>query len=343
MTTGIQRFFPRAWTASWCMIAAIIVVAGCHSFSAAEEQPVPELSWKSPSALSDADRAYSECRYQDAIRLYTEACKDLSEQSAALLGRGMAREMVNQTPKAIEDYSKAIEVDRENYRAMENLAGIYERDGKHISEAVKLYRHALNLDPRPEWKETLAVWIAILETRLQPQTSSAVGCWHLANKKANAGAAQEAQALYTKAIGLNPAMFQAYYGRGILRRKMGHLSGAIADFEAAVSISPTFRGGFVQKGLTHEQMGDRVQARQDLEKAARADPRDPEALYHLARFLENANEPGRAAQLYQGALGLRPKPELRKLIMDGIAGLPVTMKADTNKSSSPTKDLKQLW
>ncbi len=339
----VQRLDPLAGDVSLRIVVAMILLIGCPSLLAAADQPVSELHWSSASDLRPAEQAYTEGRYQDAIRLYTEASKYPAEQSAALLGLGMAHEMVNQTQKAIEDYKKAIEVDRKNYRAMENLSGIYERGGRNISEAITLYRHALNLDPRPEWKENLAAWIAILETRLQPQTSSAVGCWHLANRKATEGGVQEAEALYTKAIDLNPAMFQAYYGRGLLRRKAGDLSGALSDFEATVRISPTFRGGFVQKGLTHEQMGDRAQAKEDLEQAAEVDPRDPEALFHLARFLENAKETARAAQLYQGALGLRPSPKLRKLITDRISGLPETIKSDTKKGSSPTKDLKQLW
>jgi tetratricopeptide (TPR) repeat protein len=343
MTAHLRLFPQRGWSVSRSVAAAIILLVGCPSFSAAEEQHVPEVGSGVASALNGAEQAYREGKYHDAIRLYTEASKAGSERSAAFLGRGMAHEMLNHATKAIEDYKRAIEVDRKNYQAMENLAGIYEQGGRHISEAIELYRHALKLDPRQEWKENMPVWIAMLETRLRPQTASAVGCWHLGNRKARAGSVQEAEALYTKAISLSPEMFQAYFNRGLLRRGTGNLSGALADFEATVSISPTFRGGFVQMGLTHELMGDLAQARRDLEQAAKLDPRDPEALYHLARFLEDAKEIGRAAQLYQGALGLRPKPELRKHIMDRMAGLPATKRSDTKEDSSWPHDRKQLW
>lgn len=343
MGMDVQRLSRRAWDVSLCIVVAMILLIGCASLPAAADQPVSELDWGSASTLRSAEQAYAENRYHDAIRFYTEASKDPSEQSSALLGRGMAYEMVNQPQKAIEDYKRAIDVDPNNYRAMENLAGIYERGGRNISEAIVFYRHALQLDPRPEWGENIPAWIAMLESRLRPQISSAVGCWHLANRKATAGDVRGAEAAYTKAIILNPVMFQAYFRRGLLRRKAGDLNGAISDFEATVRISPTFRGGLVQKGLTHEQMGNRTQAKEDLEHAVKVDPRDPEALYHLARFLENANELARAAQLYQRALSLRPNPELRKLITERIAGLPETMKSDTKKGSSPTKDLKQLW
>jgi len=324
-------------------VAAALLWVAFPPFSAAETQPVPELTWGAAPALSAAEQAQREGRYQEAIRLYAEAAMDHSQQGSALLGRGTAYELVNQPQKAIEDYRRAIEVDRENYRAMENLAGIYERGGKHISEAIALYRHALKLDPRPEWKENLAAWIAMLETRLQPQTSSAVGCWRLANEKARAGELREAEVLYAKAISLDPEMFAAYYRRGLLRRNVGDLSGAVSDFESTVRISPTFRGGFVQKGLTHEQMGEREQARNDFEQAAKFDPRDPEALYHLARSLDSAEDLGRAADLYQRALCLKPGAELRKLIMDKIAGLPATVKSDTKRGSTPPNNLKQLW
>lgn len=342
MTIYVHLLGRRVWDVTWCVAAAIVLVT-CPSFLSAAEQPIPELSWEAASAMSNAEQAYREGRYQDAIRFYTAASRNLSDQSASLLGRGMTHEMVNQTSKAIEDYKAAIQADRSNYRAMENLAGIYERSGRHVSEAISLYRHSLELDPRPEWKENIVVWIAMLETQLQPETASAVGCWNLANRKAAAGSVQEAEALYTKAIDLNPAMFQAYFKRGLLRRSAGNLRGAIADFEATVAISPTFRGGFVQKGLTHDQMGDRAQARQDLEQATKVDPRDPTAFFCLARLVEDNNELGRAAQMYERALDLRPKPELRKLIQDRITRLPLSVRTVTNGNLPKSDNRKQLW
>jgi len=90
-------------------------------------------------------------------------------------------------------------------------------------------------------------------------------------------------------------------------------------------------------------MGEREQARKDFEQAAKVDPRDPEALYHLARSLDSADDLGRAAELYQRALSLKPSPELRKLIVDKIAGLPATAKSDTRKSLPSPNNPKQLW
>ena len=51
----------------------------------------------------------------------------------------MAYEMMNQDQKALEDYRKTLEIDPDNFEAMENLAGIYENKGAPVTEAIKLY------------------------------------------------------------------------------------------------------------------------------------------------------------------------------------------------------------
>ncbi len=316
------------------MLAVVLVVTACSLIASAADRLIPELPWSPVSVVSPADQAYNRGSYRDAVKLYTEEAKDASRQVPALQGRGMAYEMINQPGKAVEDYKKVLEIDHENYRALENLAGIYERGGEHISEAIALYRDALKSDPRPEWKENLAVWIALLKTRLRPLTSFAVGCWHLANRRARTADVQGAEALYSRAISLDPAMFQAYYRRGLLRRNNGNLKGALTDFEATVRISPSFRGGFVQKGLTNEQMGNREQGREDFEQAVKCDPGDPEALYYLALVLENANELERAIRLYQSALGHHPRPELRVLVVNRIRGLTVKLKTAAKEGST---------
>ena len=333
MKKSVQRSYRRLHNICRGMVTVVLVMTVCSLVARAEERPVPSSEINPAEALSAAHRACGQSRYRDAVKMYTEAAKDASQQGPALLGRGMTYEMMNQPLKAVGDYKSALRLDRKNYRALENLAGIYERDGIHTAEAITLYRCAMKLDPRPEWKENLAVWIAMLETRLRPLTSSSVGCWHLANRRARSGDVQGAEALYSQAISLDPAMFQAYFRRGLLRRNAGNLSGALADFKATVGISPSFRGGYVQKGLTNEQMGNKEQAREDFEQAVKVDPHDPEALYYLALGLENANEVGRAVELCHKALGYHPRPELRRLLLKRIKWLAAAIKTDAEKGS----------
>ena len=183
-----------------------------------------------------------------------------------------------------------------------------------ITEAIALYKRALILDPRPAWKKTLPVWIAMLETRLRPETATAVGCWNAANREAANGKTEEAESLYSRAINLNPSFYQAYFSRGLIRLKTGDLTGALADFEQTGSLAPFSRGWLAQRGIVHKLMGDPEKALEDLQQAVTLDPTDPLALYELATMLEEKMEFEAASELYQKALSLRPDSSLRKLI-----------------------------
>jgi tetratricopeptide (TPR) repeat protein len=318
-------------------IVGLVTVVLCVSATAYGEEPKADQTTLSPLAL--ADQAYSEGRFQDAVKLYSQ----VPDRSAGFFGSGTAHEMLGRADKAAEDYRKAIEADSGNYKALENLAGICERDGERVPEAIKFYKQALKLEPRKEWQENVAICVAVLESRLKPKDSSAVGCWHLANKKAQAGDDREAQALYSRAIRLNPDMFQAHFSRGLLRLKLGRLQEALADFDETVRIAPSYRGAFVQKGLTHGKLGDPEGARESFERAARHDPRDPEAWYHLGCVLEETKQYPRAMECYQEALCLRTKPDLGKSIRERISAVWSSGNFDAKKNSSTLKKLKELW
>ncbi|HMK33475.1 MAG TPA: tetratricopeptide repeat protein [Desulfomonilaceae bacterium] len=291
------------------------------------------------SSLSLADQALAEGRFQEAVRLYSK----ISDKSLGFLGSGMAHEMLNRPDMAIEDYRKAIEADSRNYRAMEKLAGMYERNGKSVAEAIGLYRRALRLDPRPEWKENLSVSIAILESRVRPAGTSAVRCWHLGNSKALGGDLKGAEAFYSRAISLNPELFQAHFSRGLVRDTLGNVEGAFADFQETVRIAPRYRGAFIQKGLLFEKFGDTAEARRNFEYATQNDSRDPEAWYHLARSLEAMQDNQQAMECYQECLSLKPKPELLKRIQERIAALVSSGVDIPKRNSSGLRKMKDLW
>jgi tetratricopeptide (TPR) repeat protein len=291
--------------------------------------------------LSAARNACGESRFRDAVELYTAAIKQADKQSPSYTERGAACEMINHPQRAIEDYKKAIETDPDNYAAMEKLAEMYERRPQDFAEALQLYRRALELDPRPESKENLRTNIAILENRLRPEDSSAVRCWHAGNRKMAAGDPYRAEVFYSKAIRLDPLMFQAYFSRGLIRARAGHPRHALKDFEETVRISPTLRGAYIQKGLANQQLGNSEQAGKDFEHAAKLDPRDPNALFHYAKFLEETREVAAALEYYDLAIERNPKSDLRKQIQDRISALGSVRKSDATKQSRQ-KD-KNLW
>ena len=220
--------------------------------------------------METAEKALEQGQYQRALSLYNTAASTSGGSARVFLGRGTVYEMLRKRQKAVKDYEKALELDAGNYRAMENLAGIHERGGKKIREAIELYSRALGLDPRPEWKENLAVWIAMLETRLEEHGPSAVQLWNRGNARLAKGDAESAEKMFTQAIELNPLLYQAFFSRGLLRRQKGDLKGAISDFDQCLKNAPSFPGGLVQRGLAYEAMGSGDQALDRLQAGREA-------------------------------------------------------------------------
>ncbi len=290
-----------------------------------------------------AEKAFVESRFQDAVELYSRATVKAPSRSSLYLGRAMAHEMLKRPKKAVEDYERALKLDSDNYRAMEGLAGILEREGKDIGRAIILYDQALARDPRSVWKENLTVWIRMLQSRLRGSDSSPIALWKQGNRKAQEGKASEALALYTKAIALDPLFYQAYYRRGLVRVEQGDLKGALKDLDATVGLSPELRGALMQRGLIHEHLGNDEQALEDLMRAAEIDSRDPFAHYHLGRLSEKHGLYVDASYSYKQALKLKPKPELRNRLQHRMAVVRGPVKLALQQRSRIRRIMKELW
>jgi tetratricopeptide (TPR) repeat protein len=295
------------------------------------------------STVSLAEKAFTEGRFADAIMLYSDAIRLSPNDSSLYLGRGMSSEMAGKTTKAAADYHKALERDPHNYRAMENLAGIYERSRKRRAEAIELYRKALALDPRPEWQENLAVWIEMLRSASTTGSASAVALWHRGNKEAAHGNFEKAEESYSESLALNPLLYQAHFSLGLLRAKRGDYRAAISHFDRVLAIDPRFTRALVRRGLALEALGQPQAARQDFHRATLISPREVEPYYHLGRMLEAAGEYQAALASYERALKLRPKPKVAGPIRERISKLRPVVKSALNRGRKDSRRGKRPW
>ncbi len=332
-------------------LAAAIALAVLPGISFAQDEPRRTLV-ELASAQSDpevfnleklAEKAFLENRFRESAQFYSQAARKAPRLSSLYLGRATALEMLKRPKKAVQDYEKALELDPGNYRAMEGLAGMLEREGKEIERAISLYELALERDPRSEWKESLAVWIKMLQSRLRPVDSSPLALWREGNRKALDGKASQAEMLYTEAIALNPLFYHAYYRRGLVRIAQDNLNGALNDLDATVGLSPELRGALIQRGLIHEHLGNTDQAMDDFLRASETDSRDPFAHYHLGRLYETKGLYVEALDSYQQALKLKPKPELRSLLSRRMAMISGPVRLALQERSRIRKMLKDLW
>jgi tetratricopeptide (TPR) repeat protein len=334
----VSRFDRTSWTALLVIVMAVIVPVSWVQGQESLSKPMDR-----DALIAAADSARDAGRFSEAIRLYSHAEKAFGSDPRLFRGRGMAREMLNEDSRAIDDFKLAVKADTSDYESMEHMAGMYERGGTHIKEAIELYKRALDLDPRPHMKGNMAAWIAMLESRLRPDDARAVGCWHLGNEKIQKGDSTSAASLYSRAIELNPHFYQAYFSRGLVHFEAGDAGAALADFEQTVRMAPNFAQALLQRGLTREQLGNRTGAREDFARAAKMDPRDPAALYHCARTLEADDDQETALRLYRDALRFRPSPELAAAIREKASALLGSPRIRRVRNSAGSPEPGSLW
>ena len=116
----------------------------------------------------------------------------------------------------------------------------------------------------------------------------------------------EARAEYERTISVDPKMTEAYLNLGILLLDK-EPAAAIAPLRKAVDLLPSQSRPRLLLGVAQERSGDTKAAAESFEGVVHLDPRDDEALLHLANLYAAANRPADAESKYRALLELKPR------------------------------------
>jgi len=115
----------------------------------------------------------------------------------------------------------------------------------------------------------------------------------------------EARAEYERTIALDPKMSEAYLNLGILLTGR-EPAAALAPLRKAVELLPAQSRPRILLGTAQERAGDFPAAADSFEGAVRLDPRDADAVLHLARLYLNLKRPAEAETKFRNALDVQP-------------------------------------
>ena len=163
-------------------------------------------------AYFNRDVPYSDLgQYENAIDNYTKAIQLDPDYAKAYLNRGNAYDDLDQYQRAIQDYDKAIQLDPDNAFAYLNRGAAYEHLGQYAT-ALEDYDKAIQLDP-----------------------DDAMACFNRGISYHQLSGYATAIDNYTKAIQLDLDYATAYFNRGYSYRMLGHDEKADADKAKACS------------------------------------------------------------------------------------------------------------
>lgn len=218
---------------------------------------------------------------QGAIEDYTKAIQLNPNNATAYNNRGFVRLSLGDNRGAIADYTKAIQLDPDDVTAY-YFRGSARSELGEKQGAISDYTIAIQLDP-----------------------NDATAYKNRAFAREDLGDQQGAVADYTAAIQLDPDDVTAYSSRGLAHYELGDLQSAIEDYNQAIQLDPDYITAYYFRGAARSDLGDKQGAIADYTTAIQLDPDDATAygLRGVARS-ELGDKQGaaddfqRAAELY---------------------------------------------
>ena len=150
--------------------------------------------------------------------------------------------------QAIDNFTQAIRVNADNYRAFAGRAEAYFSLGK-FKRSIQEYDQAIVLQPSDS-----ALYVGRGHTYLV------------------SGNADHSIRDLTEALRLQPESASALNNRGLAYRRKGNAQAALADYNAAIAINPGYALAYANRGRLNESLGKRQEAINDLTEALRLDP-----------------------------------------------------------------------
>lgn len=180
--------------------------------------------------------------------------------ASGFIARGNTAFNAGQIDEAIQNYSRALDVDPSN------AVAYYERGNAYLS--------------RRQFDKALADFAAAIDRNFAGELAylnrgivyAQTGVLDLALKDLNAAAH------------LNPTSAEVYYNRGLLYMRAANFEAAIADFSTATKLNPRHADAFAARGAARQSIGQITEATRDYYTALELDPKNRNALVNLRKL-----------------------------------------------------------
>ena len=204
--------------------------------------------WGSESYYEKAEAQYSDGNYKAAIINYTKAIEMDPNDYMAFSNRGLTKYNLKDYAGAIADLTKAIDIEP-NTSFNYNNRGLAKENLKDYAGAIKDFTKAIDIEPTKR---------AYVKNRGDSK-------FELSDYL---GAIND----YDKAIEIESDHISSYHARGGAKFGLDDYTGAIADFTKAIDLGLNEASVFSYRGLAKENLKDYAGAIKDFTKAIALNP-----------------------------------------------------------------------
>jgi len=201
----------------------------------------------------------------------------LNDGPSGYIRRGQYWAQEGKPEAAINDYTKAIEIDPQAYIAYLNRGMVYAQQGD-LDKAAADTEEALLIKPfLPEGldvhgyilyqKKEYAGALRDLNRSVDMDPDRPDTYHHRGLVYAATGEVERALEDFDRTLGLDPSNTKASYDRSLLYLKRGRTQEAVADLTRVIEAEPGNGPAYWHRGRAYEALGDTERAGRDLEKA----------------------------------------------------------------------------
>jgi tetratricopeptide (TPR) repeat protein len=196
----------------------------------------------------------------------------------------------NQFQQAIDDYTKAIQENPNNYMAYINR-GIVLFELNRYDEALKDFKKAQIINPKNAYAyyNSAIVYTKMASTTLENDNTYLFY--------------QKAKDELTKAIQNDPNFYKAYINRGLVNYKLAFYQDAIDDFTKAIQLKPLDYKAYYNRGIVYYILDNFKAAESDFTNAIEINPDNADAYFNRGLVYKHEdNSKGALADFYKAGL-----------------------------------------
>ncbi len=241
------------------------------------------MSTNFDSQLNRAKDAYFSHDYELAVKLLEECRQEEPDDISILSELGKVYVGSGNDEKALEYYSKVLELDDKNFTAIDNIGSIYRRLGRY-QDSVDILNKAFEID-----EDSIATYYNLGQTyKVMERYDDAIKCFEHVLEK-------------------NPNDVLAHNHLGCIYALQNNHEKALELFNKALRIDANHPIIHYNSATSYEAIGKYAEAEEAYENALRKKPGWIEAMVSLARLHRLCNHDDQAEDILRQAINLSYK------------------------------------
>ncbi len=199
-----------------------------------------------------------------------------------LIYQGIIYKNLGETPQALENLNKVIEINSNYEDAYSNQGDMFAEIGE-LERVLENYNETILINPNStdahisrgyiyarlgDYEKALADFDRALSLNPNYEETYIIRAFTFART----GDYEKAFADYDRAISLNPNSVETYVNRGNDYARLGDYKKAIADYDKAISLNPNYAKAYLNRGNAYVDLRELEQALFDFSIAIEIDP-----------------------------------------------------------------------